>query len=107
MYRRPRPYQGRALPTELEGHMGGAGVEPAKAYASRFSSVLDGQLSVCQIGRRWGRTSEGLRQQIYSLPPLATRAAAQKPIVRFELTTYGLQNRCSTAELYRHNSLVF
>lgn len=45
--RRPRPYQGRALPTELRGQMvEGGGFEPPKRRA----------------------------QQIYSLSPLAARA---------------------------------
>ena len=30
-----------------------------------------------------------------------------KPAIGIEPTTYGLQNRCSTVELCRHNSIVF
>ena len=61
------------------------------------------------------RTSVGVSRQIYSLLPLTTRAALQgmglrrnrggartrsaKLTVRIELTTCGLQNRCSAVEL--------
>ena len=54
------------------------------------------------------RTCEGSRQQIYSLPQLATlvsplRASFQRePVAGFEPTTDGLQNRCSTPELHWH-----
>jgi hypothetical protein len=61
-------------------------------------------------GQRGIRTPVLRRDQIYSLVLLATQPSAQKrfktsffrlliekPAVRIELTTYGLQNRCSTS----------
>ena len=68
------------------------------------SSLSDfpGRGSEKKFGQNWIRTSVGFRQQIYSLPPLATRTSAHKPMMGFEPATYGLQNRCSTIELHRH-----
>ena len=34
-------------------------------------------ISVCDCGRRWIRTTEGINQQIYSLPHLATLVFAR------------------------------
>ena len=49
-------------------------------------------------GGGWIRTIVGFRQQIYSLPPLATRAPLRSPqlAVGLEPTTCGLQIRCAT-----------
>ena len=57
-------------------------------------------------GQRWIRTTEGVSQQIYSLPHLATLVFAQlflesdkifllEPLVGFEPTTPRLQITCS------------
>ena len=58
-------------------------------------------------GRRWIRTTEGINQQIYSLPHLATLVfalvrysalmayALLEPLVGFEPTTPRLQITCS------------
>ena len=56
-------------------------------------------------GRRWIRTTEGINQQIYSLPHLATLVFAlmslawllsfSEPLVGFEPTTPRLQITCS------------
>ncbi len=58
-----------------------------------------------KFGQNWIRTSVGLRQRVYSPSPLATRTSAHKPVMGFEPATDGLQNRCSTIELHRHNAL--
>ena len=66
---RPRPWQGRALPTELLPQT---------------------------CGRRWIRTTEGNNQQIYSLPHLATLVSAQTHSQRcqrsdsYRIQTYNL-----------------
>ena len=56
-------------------------------------------LGLC--GRRWIRTTEGINQQIYSLPHLATLVFSQKvsrtfePMEGIEPTTPRLQITCS------------
>ena len=70
-------------------------------------------------GRRWIRTTEGINQQIYSLPHLATLVFSQyfigkafpklEPIEGFEPTTPRLQITCSGQLSYIGNvvSLTF
>ena len=57
-------------------------------------------------GEKRIRTSEGLSQQIYSLPPLAAWVSPHflqvELAVRIELTTFRLQGGCSTVELRQH-----
>ncbi len=77
---RPRPYQGRALPTELwQRKKNGAG------DGIRTRDIQLGRLTLYQLSysRNTGaggriRTFEGLRRQIYSLLPLAARAPLHK-----------------------------
>ena len=61
-------------------------------------------MSFFVCGQRWIRTTEGVSQQIYSLPHLATLVFAQlffqrtfpfEPLVGFEPTTPRLQITCS------------
>ena len=77
----PLPYQGSALPL---------------SYNSNWRDKSSGQ--------RWIRTTEGISQQIYSLPHLATLVFALikpaldtffEPLVGFEPTTPRLQITCS------------
>ena len=71
---RPLPYQGSALPLSYIGKMHwsgrrGSNSRPSAWKADALSTELLPHL-VC--GRRWIRTTEGINQQIYSLPHLAT-----------------------------------
>ena len=69
----------------------------------RKQSPFSFMSEVC--GRRWIRTTEGINQQIYSLPHLATLVFAlmslawllsfSEPLVGFEPTTPRLQITCS------------
>src|SRR5690554_7440412 len=90
---RPPPYQGGALPTELRERVacnglcclywchaaaGGAmeretGIEPAPSAWKAEVLPLNYSRAARNIcgGGRWIRTTEGVSQQIYSLPPLA------------------------------------
>ena len=59
------------------------------------------KFKVC--GRRWIRTTEGINQQIYSLPHLATLVFSQKnfePMEGVEPTTPRLQITCSSQLSY-------
>ena len=61
-------------------------------------------------GRRWIRTTEGINQQIYSLPHLATLVFSQKnfePMEGVEPTTPRLQITCSSQLSYIGNFPVF
>ena len=68
---RPLPYQGSALPLSYIGNLSGrrgSNSRPSAWKADALSTELLPQL----CGRRWIRTTEGINQQIYSLPHLAT-----------------------------------
>ena len=61
-------------------------------------------------GRRWIRTTEGINQQIYSLPHLATLVFSQKnfePMEGVEPTTPRLQITCSSQLSYIGNFPIF
>ena len=98
---RPLAWKANALSTELL---------PQKQTASeQLIIVLIRRLqprSVSSSGKRWIRTTEGVRQQIYSLPHLATLVSSQlfnswtpsrvrEPMEGFEPTTPRLQITCS------------
>ena len=63
----------------------------------------------------WSATSHKRYQSFIRQSPCATKANAtravreplllKKPVIGIEPTTYGLQNRCSTVELYRRQDL--
>ena len=81
---RPRPWQGRALPAELLSHFNNNLIHADKntktvlrleivipsdtQYSAYFISFKELMVS----GKRWIRTTVVVRQQIYSLPHLAT-----------------------------------
>ena len=77
---RPLPYQGSALPlsyigiaiVNLRAEDGAQTRDPqlGRLMLYRLSYFRSLRLSHC--GRRWIRTTEGINQQIYSLPHLAT-----------------------------------
>ena len=86
---RPLPYQGSALPLSYIGnmylilcHVRGAEDEAQTRdpqlgrlmlyQLSYFRNLLLSLLMSKACGRRWIRTTEGINQQIYSLPHLAT-----------------------------------
>ena len=110
----PLPYQGSALPLSYNS-------KRRKKRAEDGTQTRDpqlGRLMLYQLsyfrnfsGQRWIRTTEGVSQQIYSLPHLATLVFAQlsffkdqkininafllEPLVGFEPTTPRLQITCS------------
>ena len=109
----PLPYQGSALPLSYNS-------KEEKRRAEDGTQTRDpqlGRLMLYQLsyfrnfsGQRWIRTTEGVSQQIYSLPHLATLVFAQllskntsiilcfssfEPLVGFEPTTPRLQITCS------------
>ena len=97
---RPSAWKANALSTELLPHVA-SGL--SRRRAGRVAVWLPRQLALC--GRRWIRTTEGINQQIYSLPHLATLVFARyiceryslnfEPLVGFEPTTPRLQITCS------------
>ena len=112
----PYPYQGYALPTELQQLMNwskpimklffylavkkfGSGGR-TWTYDLRVMSPTSYQLLHPAIIGGGGRirTFEGKRRQIYSLLPLATREPHHllEPTIGLEPTTYWLQVSCST-----------
>ena len=116
----PLPYQGSALPLSYIGIHSwsgrrGSNSRPSAWKANALSTELLPQFF---CGQRWIRTTEGVSQQIYSLPHLATlvfaliifslrkeRASVYlskrinllilEPLVGFEPTTPRLQITCS------------
>ena len=109
----PLPYQGSALPLSYNS-------KEEKRRAEDGTQTRDPQLGRLMLyrlsyfrnfsGQRWIRTTEGVSQQIYSLPHLATLVFAQllskntsiilcfssfEPLVGFEPTTPRLQITCS------------
>lgn len=87
---RPLPYQGSALPLS---HMGvstaialnlerEAGIEPASSAWKAEVLPLNYSREPYPYpgGGSWIRTSVGVSQQIYSLPPLATRASLRRNV---------------------------
>ena len=107
---RPLPYQGSALPLSYIG-IRPSGHNRAEDGAQTRDPQL-GRLMLYRLsyfrrrdsGRRWIRTPEGISQQIYSLPHLATLVFALikpaldtffEPLVGFEPTTPRLQITCS------------
>ena len=117
MNSRPLPYQGSALPLSYTGVVlsGRRGSNPRPSawkadalptellpqifffFQRKTPSVILSGLS----GRRWIRTTEGINQQIYSLPHLATLVFSQnslrtfEPMEGIEPTTPRLQITCS------------
>ena len=78
---RPLPYQGSALPlsynSKKESGKRGSNPRPPAWKASALSTELFPHFNfirapLYQSGQRWIRTTEGVSQQIYSLPHLAT-----------------------------------
>ena len=128
MNSRPLPYQGSALPLSYTGVVGAEDEVRTRdpqlgrlmlyrlSYFRNFSSfqrktpidILSG-LS----GRRWIRTTEGINQQIYSLPHLATLVFSQnslrtfEPMEGIEPTTPRLQITCSGQLSYIGNVVLF
>ena len=77
----PLPYQGSALPlsynSEKESGRRGSNPRPSAWKANALSTELLPQTKLSNCGQRWIRTTEGVSQQIYSLPHLATLVFAQ------------------------------
>ena len=121
----PLPYQGSALPlsynSKKKSGRRGSNPRPSAWKANALSTeLLPHSCQSCHsdCGQRWIRTTEGVSQQIYSLPHLATlvfaliifslrkeRASVYlskrinllilEPLVGFEPTTPRLQITCS------------
>ena len=110
-------FQSSALPTELSGRfdhindlVAGAGFEPTTfgLWARRATRLLHPAILIVVLGStKWMEEDSNLRrrcQQIYSLPPLATRESIQiisslivktKPMIGLEPITCWLQISCS------------
>ena len=120
MNSRPLPYQGSALPLSYTGVVWsgrrGSNPRPSAWKADALPTELLPQFPSEKIffkrkarsvfyrafgGRRWIRTTEGINQQIYSLPHLATLVFSQnslrtfEPMEGIEPTTPRLQITCS------------
>ncbi len=100
---RHEDFQSSALPTELSGQkkIAGAGFEPTTfgLWARRASRLLHpATIFSCRLSPKWMEKDSNLRsrrQQIYSLPPLATREPIHKPLTGLEPVTCWLQISCS------------
>ena len=113
MNSRPLPYQGSALPLSYTGVVWsgrrGSNPRPSAWKADALPTELLPLFKVkarsfcfrASGGRRWIRTTEGINQQIYSLPHLATLVFSQnslrtfEPMEGIEPTTPRLQITCS------------
>ena len=89
----PLPYQGSALPLSYnskkkESGRRGSNPRPSAWKANALSTeLLPHSCQSCHSdrGQRWIRTTEGVSQQIYSLPHLATLVFALKQVENVEL----------------------
>ena len=113
MNSRPLPYQGSALPLSYTGVVGAEDEVRTRdpqlgrlmlyrlSYFRFSKQKPDHQVYRAFSGRRWIRTTEGINQQIYSLPHLATLVFSQnslrtfEPMEGIEPTTPRLQITCS------------
>ena len=119
MNSRPLPYQGSALPLSYTGVVlsgrRGSNPRPSAWKADALPTELLPQIFLRELllkrkarhqrsgfrGRRWILTTEGINQQIYSLPHLATLVFSQnsfrtfEPMEGIEPTTPRLQITCS------------
>ena len=89
----PLPYQGSALPLSYNSKKKksgrrGSNPRPSAWKANALSTeLLPHSCQSCHSdrGQRWIRTTEGVSQQIYSLPHLATLVFALKQVENVEL----------------------
>ena len=89
----PLPYQGSALPLSYNSKKKksgrrGSNPRPSAWKANALSTeLLPHSCQSCHsdCGQRWIRTTEGVSQQIYSLPHLATLVFALKQVENVEL----------------------
>ena len=88
----PLPYQGSALPlsynSKKKSGRRGSNPRPSAWKANALSTeLLPPSCQSCHSdrGQRWIRTTEGVSQQIYSLPHLATLVFALKQVENVEL----------------------
>ena len=88
----PLPYQGSALPlsynSKKKSGRRGSNPRPSAWKANALSTeLLPHSCQSCHSdrGQRWIRTTEGVSQQIYSLPHLATLVFALKQVENVEL----------------------
>ena len=89
----PLPYQGSALPLSYNSKKKksgrrGSNPRPSAWKANALSTeLLPHSCQSCHSdrGQRWIRTTEGVSQQIYSLPHLATLVFALKQVEDVEL----------------------
>ena len=108
----PLPYQGSALPLSYNSKEERRAEDGTQTRDPQLGRLMLYRLSYFRnfSGQRWIRTTEGVSQQIYSLPHLATLVFAQllskntsiilcfssfEPLVGFEPTTPRLQITCS------------
>ena len=90
----PLPYQGSALPLRHKGIFQKLSL-PLECYLSqKITNLLFGRVPAPQR-----QMPQGLREKFSLL--------SKKPVIGIEPTTYGLQNRCSTVELYRRQNLYY
>ena len=88
----PLPYQGSALPlsynSKKKSGRRGSNPRPSAWKANALSTeLLPHSCQSCHSdrGQRWIRTTEGVSQQIYSLPHLATLVFALEQVENVEL----------------------
>ena len=124
MNSRPLPYQGSALPLSYTGVVGAEDEVRTRdpqlgrlmlyrlSYFRFSKQKPDHQVYRAFSGRRWIRTTEGINQQIYSLPHLATLVFSQnslrtfEPMEGIEPTTPRLQITCSGQLSYIGNIVL-
>ena len=124
MNSRPLPYQGSALPLSYTGVVGAEDEVRTRdpqlgrlmlyrlSYFRFSKQKPDHQVYRAFSGRRWIRTTEGINQQIYSLPHLATLVFSQnslrtfEPMEGIEPTTPRLQITCSGQLSYIGNVVL-
>ena len=115
MNSRPLPYQGSALPLSYTGVVGAE--DEVRTRDPQLGRLMLYRLSYFRIfqskspivlvrafcGRRWIRTTEGINQQIYSLPHLATLVFS---LFSFLVGDFFVELRIFGRSLPRGNSLL-
>ena len=107
----PLPYQGSALPlsynSKKKSGRRGSNPRPSAWKANALSTELLPHLpkfSLCLLcGQRWIRTTEGVSQQIYSLPHLATLVFALlllRTTLNLSLSSFVSQLRCKGTTIF-------
>ena len=107
----PLPYQGSALPLSYNSKKKksgrrGSNPRPSAWKANALSTeLLPHSCQSCHsdCGQRWIRTTEGVSQQIYSLPHLATLVFAlllSRTTLNLFLSSFVSQLRCKDTTIF-------